>query len=238
MNQKVSTGLGTAILLVMAFTAGYFVWMIESKPHDESRTLVTYKQDTKSMPSLDSVKEDNGDMSENRKIEESFCEKFAGESDFEIREIPGRKGWNIFVNSRDLYQFEYPLNELEVSGLYAKSSDKTIWSAGIGYPNKLGAFASLQIYCGSTEEAISSYYDKNEQVKIVSKKDIIVDGKKATRVLWKDIKYSDKAVGQQVVIQYNEDRVLIVSGPLGEQKKEKLFDDLMKSLVFLNGPKT
>lgn len=29
MNQKISTGLGTAILLVMAFTAGYFVWMVE-----------------------------------------------------------------------------------------------------------------------------------------------------------------------------------------------------------------
>lgn len=29
MNQKVSTGLGTAILLVIAFTAGYFVWIVE-----------------------------------------------------------------------------------------------------------------------------------------------------------------------------------------------------------------
>lgn len=35
MNQKVSTGLGTAILLVMAFTAGYFVWMIERNNHEQ-----------------------------------------------------------------------------------------------------------------------------------------------------------------------------------------------------------
>lgn len=36
MNQKVSTSIGTGILVIMAFTAGYFVWMVE-----KSNQLVT-----------------------------------------------------------------------------------------------------------------------------------------------------------------------------------------------------
>jgi hypothetical protein len=58
MNQKVSTGLGTAILMVMAFTAGYFVWMIEKKnqwPVVLSSTPVTVKIESKKQETEDAT---------------------------------------------------------------------------------------------------------------------------------------------------------------------------------------
>lgn len=58
MNQKVSTGLGTTILLVMAFTAGYFVWMIEKKnqwPVVLSSTPVIVKIESKKQETEDAT---------------------------------------------------------------------------------------------------------------------------------------------------------------------------------------
>lgn len=55
MNQKVSTGLGTAVLLVMAFTAGYFVWIIEK---DNSQEPMYYQVASTEKIIQDSQKKD------------------------------------------------------------------------------------------------------------------------------------------------------------------------------------
>lgn len=53
MNQKVSTSLGTAILLVMAFTAGYFVWTIEKNNEQHATVAQLNGQRTVSLTMTD-----------------------------------------------------------------------------------------------------------------------------------------------------------------------------------------
>jgi hypothetical protein len=55
MSQKVSTGLGTAILLIMAFTAGYFVWIIEKDIQQPTTVAQFNGQRTPPLTKIDSM---------------------------------------------------------------------------------------------------------------------------------------------------------------------------------------
>lgn len=65
MNQKVSTGLGTTILLVMAFTAGYFVWMIE-RNNQQVTTPQFIVRNSATEPIYENGKKSTGETTESK----------------------------------------------------------------------------------------------------------------------------------------------------------------------------
>lgn len=126
MNQKVSTGLGTAILIVMALTAGYFVWVIEKNNQQEFPIiLLTSTQSIKSKLATE-LETKNG-----KKI---------------TTEDKETANWKLYKNIKYGFEFKYPtdwpapiLNEGEVysSGSYPDEEDRPIWGLGIGKQEKV-----------------------------------------------------------------------------------------------------
>lgn len=84
MNQKISTSLGTAIILVMAFTAGYFVWVYNNKiTYQEIPGIQVEEQSGKLIPKNESnqILDSNNTLvysSDNYKFNFSYPSKKSG----------------------------------------------------------------------------------------------------------------------------------------------------------------
>ncbi len=141
----------------------------------------------------------------------------------------GTVGWKKFTHSRDGYSLKYPsdkVGEPQISSA-GDSGSGWIWSAQIGYPDRLGAFADFFTFNGLIDGSIDAYYKGNSRIQITSTQSTTVNGKQAKIVLWRDINNSQSPVGKQYFIQYSSNKVLIVSG-----STEALFDQVVSTLQF------
>ncbi len=233
MNKIIKIEIAVGIILIIVVIIGALLLLNNKSISKNSKSNVNEKQVEKVIPD-NNLTEVNQKAPE--KIQMNNCENTTEnkkELDMENRRSLKNKDWNTFVNWRDHYQFDYPVDKLSVEiTQFTDSGDGQYWSAQIGYPDRLGTFADILVYYGNIEEVINSDYDRGT-IQIVNKQDTLINGKKAVVVFWKDVDYSDEPVGKEIIIQYKEDRVLTINGPYENKDELQLFDKILESLVFI-----
>lgn len=226
MNKKIDTLLAIAIMILVAGTIGALIW--------HNNTQITPIQ-TQSQSSA--KKETKATVPQ-----KNFCEITANTKNgdkpnlpsVEIERSKNSSNGSIFINHRDEYQIEYPTDKLTILGDADFGSYQTNarhWSAEIGYAGKLGAFGEIKIFCGDVESAISAYYKDNTELKIVSRQDSMIGGKKAITINSQQ-NGTGAPASKEVLIQYKNDRVLIIGGPAEPKSDLDIFDKMISTLIF------
>lgn len=142
--------------------------------------------------------------------------------------------WKRFLHEKDPYSLKYPI-ELEVtsnSGTVADETNMRLWSAQIGYRDRLGAFADIFVYTdrlADVDMATQKDLDTG-MVPVVDTKKIKIAGKSANIVQYA-YKDNTSVVHKRYYIQMSPNKVLVISGNLSDETK---IDAIVQTLQFDN----
>lgn len=226
MNKKIGTPLAITIIILVAGTIGVLIW------HNNTQITPVQTQ------SQSSAKKET----KTTVPQKNFCEITANTKNGDKPNLPSVKieksknnpSGSIFINHRDEYQLEYPTDKLTILGdadFGSYQPNARYWSAEIGYADRLGAFGGIEIFCGDVESAVSAYYKDNEEPKIISRQDSTLGGKKAV-IINSQYHGTGAPASKEALIQYKNDRVLIISGPAEPKSDLDIFDKMISTLVF------
>ncbi len=127
--------------------------------------------------------------------------------------------WIPFVNERDGYSFKYP-NDLKAEATETNiASDDTgnrVWSAYIGYADRLGSIADVFLYTNTLSDLeVAVREDASKNRTILSRNDTTIDGNAMSEILYLD--NANATIRLKSYYLQMENNVIVITGSADSQ---------------------